>query len=224
MTDKLAKESRRMILDIERENRAVRALTGRDVIDKRVMEAMQTVPRRHFVPSGYSEEAFDNRPLPIGHGQTISQPFIVALMTDLLCTHDNATVLEVGTGSGYQAAILSRLVRQVYSIEIIDELAQSARDRLQSLGFGNVTIKTGSGYEGWPEYAPFDGIIVTAAAPYIPTTLIDQLKPGARLVIPVGKPYCTQNLLVIEKQSDGSTTSTDVLAVVFVPLVNERES
>ena len=223
MTEKADENIQRMILDIERENSAMRALTGRKAIDQRVIEAMRAVPRSQFVPIKYRDAACDNRALSIGHGQTISQPFIVALMTDLLHTDENATILEVGTGSGYQAAILSRLVRQVYSMEIIEELVQCARDRLQSLGFDNVTVKTGSGYEGWAEHAPFDGIIVTAAAPYIPSALIEQLKPGARLVIPVGQQYYAQKLLVVEKQADGSTTSRDILDVVFVPLVHGQD-
>lgn len=213
-----------MIRGIDQEWRLTRSLTGRDRLDDRVLTAMKSVPRHRFVPGENDRRAYDNCPLPIGHGQTISQPFIVALMTDLLQTDEEDTVLEVGTGSGYQAAILSCLVRQVYSIELIDELARPACDRLHELAIENVEIKTGNGYQGWSEHAPYDGIIVTAAAPFIPPALIDQLKAGARLVIPVGQPFYAQELMVVEKRPDGGTTTSNIMSVVFVPLVNENDA
>jgi protein-L-isoaspartate(D-aspartate) O-methyltransferase len=160
--------------------------------------------------------------LPIGYGQTISQPYIVALMTDLLKVNSGDVVLELGTGSGYQAAILSGLVKRVYTIEIIEPLARQAKSRLARLGYGNVTTRLGDGYYGWPEYAPFDGIIVTAAASHVPPPLIEQLKPGGRMVIPVGDRFFTQQLLLVEKTADGQITTRQVLPVRFVPLTGEH--
>lgn len=196
--------------------------TGKSELSARVMEQMATVPRHEFVIPGQQSRAYLNTPLPIAHGQTISQPLIVALMTDFLEPKATDVMLEVGTGSGYQAAILSGLVAQVYSIEIIAELAVSASAVLQRLGYDNVSVRAGDGYLGWPEHAPFDGIIVTAAADEVPAPLIEQLKPGARLVIPVASPGGFQELLVIEKLPDGSTTSRSVLPVRFVPLTREH--
>jgi len=216
------KPQQRMLRDIEREVEYTRQLIGRDVLNARVMEAIKQVPRHEFVPADMRDLAYENGPLPIGEGQTISQPYMVALMTDLLEVQPEAVVLEVGTGSGYQAAILSRLVRQVYSIEIIDALAGSARERLQRLGYSNVEIRVADGYLGWPEHAPFDGIIVTAAAPEIPEPLVEQLKRGGRLVIPVGLPYDRQELVVLEKTPNGRIRTRDVLAVAFVPLTRGR--
>ena len=175
------------------------------------------------MPVGARAQAYYNGPLPIGHGQTISQPYIVALMTDLLETTADDVVLEVGTGSGYQAAVLSRLVRQVYSLEIVQALSERAADVLARLGYGNVECRAGDGYHGWPEHAPFDGILVTAATPVIPPPLVAQLKPGGRLVVPVGQPYSSQELMVLEKLAGGKTTVRDILAVVFVPLTGEVE-
>ena len=186
------------------------------------MQAMKLVPRHEFVPVGTRHAAYYNGPLPIGHGQTISQPYIVALMTDLLEPEADDVVLEVGTGSGYQAAVLSRVVRQVYTLEIIDALSQRAAATLQRLGYDNVTCRVGDGYDGWPEQAPFDGIIVTAASPNIPQPLVDQLKPGARLVIPVGLPNAYQELMVAVKEESGGMSVTDVLGVEFVPLTRSR--
>ena len=209
----------RMLSDIEREVALTRRLTGKDALDERVMEAMKKVPRHLFVPRESRVVAYENGPVPIGYGQTISQPYIVALMTDLLNTQPEHVVLEVGTGSCYQSAILSHLVKQVYTIEIVEELANQARERLRRLGYTNVEVRAGDGNFGWPEHAPFDGIIVTAAAPFIPQPLVDQLKPGARLVIPVGQPYLHQELMVVEKKENGEISTRDVLAVAFVPLV-----
>jgi protein-L-isoaspartate(D-aspartate) O-methyltransferase len=196
--------------------------TGKSELSARVMHQMATVPRHEFVIPGQQSRAYLNTPLPIAHGQTISQPLIVALMTDFLEPKPTDVVLEVGTGSGYQAAILSGLVAEVYSIEIIPELAASANAVLQRLGYDNVSVRAGDGYLGWPDHAPFDGIIVTAAADEVPAPLVEQLKPGARLVIPVASPGGYQELLVIEKLPDGGTTSRSVLPVRFVPLTGEH--
>jgi protein-L-isoaspartate(D-aspartate) O-methyltransferase len=211
-----------MLRDIEREVQLTRRMIGRDCFAKRVMAAMREVPREAFVPEPERRFAYENGPLPIGCGQTISQPYIVALMTDLLDADEEAVVLEIGTGSGYQAAVLSRVVRQVYSMEIIDTLSQRAQETLDSLGYDNVFCRCADGYHGWPEHAPYDGILVTAAAPSIPRPLVDQLKPGARLVIPVGQPYSYQELIVVEKADDGALHEESVLGVAFVPLTRER--
>lgn len=217
------KDTERMLRDIEAEVQYTRKWIGKNALDTRVMEAMAKVPRHEFVPGSARAYAYANGPVPIGHGQTISQPYIVALMTDLLDPEPEDTILEVGTGSGYQAAILSQLVRKIYSIEIVDELAARASERLDRLGCANVETRVGNGYFGWPEQGPFDGVIVTAAAPNIPQPLLDQLKPGARLVIPVGLPYSHQELMLVEKDRTGAMHTRDVLAVAFVPLTGGRE-
>ncbi len=186
-------------------------------LDPTVLEAMRAVPRHEFVPEQHRANAYENRPLPIGYGQTISQPFIVALMTDLLDADEDDVVLEIGTGSGYQAAVLSPLVGRVYSIEIVPELGASAAERIERLDFDNVETKVGDGYYGWPEAAPFDGIVVTAAASHIPPPLVEQLKPGGRMVIPVGGPFSAQQLMLVEKQEDGGITTRQLLPVQFVP-------
>ena len=193
--------------------------TGRNKINKRVMQAMHDVDRKHFVPEVFQNRAYDNGPLPIGHGQTISQPYIVALMTDLLDTSPHSVVLEVGTGSGYQAAILSRLVKKVYSIEKIPDLAEQARTNLKNLGYDNIEILCNNGYYGWEEKAPFDSIIVTAAATHIPNSLINQLKPGGRMVIPVEYSDGRQKLILVTKDLKGNTSIEPIISVVFVPLV-----
>jgi protein-L-isoaspartate(D-aspartate) O-methyltransferase len=190
--------------------------------DARVKEAMARVPRHLFVPSSQVPYAYENRPLPIGHQQTISQPYVVALMTDLLKLGPKDSVLEVGTGSGYQAAILSELVRSVYTIEIVEPLAAEARQRLAELGYRNVEVRAGDGYKGWEERAPFDAIMVTAGADEIPPPLLRQLKPGGRMVIPVGPAGGIQHLTLIEKQADGSIRSRQVIPVRFVPFTRER--
>lgn len=190
----------------------------RGVEDRRVLDAMREVPRHRFVPEGYRGDAYADSPLPIGEGQTISQPYIVALMTSLLELDGDERVLEIGTGSGYQAAVLARLVREVYSVEILRPLGEQARTTLEELGYENVQVRVGDGYKGWPEKAPFDGIIVTAAPERIPEPLIEQLKVGGRLVIPVGNFW--QNLLVITKTADGVEKRT-VLPVRFVPMTGE---
>lgn len=207
-----------MMRDIESEVAVTRHLIGKNHLDPRVLEAMRQVPRHEFVPADERSVAYLNGPLPIGCGQTISQPYIVALMTDLLAPTAGNVILEVGAGSGYQTAVLARLVQQVYSIERIPELADGARERLQRLGYRNAEVRCGDGYRGWPERAPFDGIIVTAAAPHIPRPLVDQLKPGARLVLPVGGRFYGQTLVLVERGGDGALHSRAVLDVAFVPL------
>jgi protein-L-isoaspartate(D-aspartate) O-methyltransferase len=190
--------------------------------DARVMEAIGRVPRHEFVPASLLPNAYENRPLPIGHGQTISQPYIVALMTDLLAVRKGDRVLEVGTGSGYQAAILAELGISVHTIEIIEPLAASARARFERLGYRNVEVVVGDGYEGIAASAPFDAIIVTAAASHVPPPLVRQLKPGGRMVIPVGAPFMVQHLMLLEKRGDGTVRSHQILPVRFVPLTGGR--
>ena len=206
-----------MVAEISAEHRG---LPGR--FDARVREAMARVPRHLFVPRAQQPYAYENRPLPIGHEQTISQPYIVALMTDLLKTGKQDRVLEVGTGSGYQAAVLSELVRSVYTIEIVEPLAVESRERLARLGYRNVEVRTGDGYKGWEENAPFDAIMVTAGAREVPPPLLRQLKPGGRMVIPVGPSEMVQYLTLIEKQADGSVRSRQIIPVRFVPFTRER--
>jgi protein-L-isoaspartate(D-aspartate) O-methyltransferase len=207
-----------MMADIESEVRITRDYIHKDMLDLRVMAAMREVPRHEFVPEQLRFSAYSNGPVAIGHGQTISQPYIVALMTDLLSPAADDVILDVGTGSGYQAAILSKLVRQVYSIENVESLAIEAQSRLAGLGYDNVEVKHGDGYYGWPEHAPYDGIVVAAAAPHIPAPLMQQLKVGARLVLPVGGEYWGQQLIMVEKIADDQFRQTNVLAVSFVPL------
>lgn len=194
-------------------------LRGRDITDPRVLDAVSRVPRHRFVPLDYREFSYSDRPLPIGHGQTISQPYMVALMTQVARPGRKKRALDVGTGSGYQAAVLAELCKSVYSIEILEPLAESARQRLGSLGYKNVEVRAGDGYRGWPEHAPFDVIIVAAAAPRIPEPLIAQLAPGGRLVMPVGQ--LLQELIVIEKRPDGSLRKRSLAPVAFVPMTGE---
>jgi len=212
----------RMVAEIAAMARETGTETGRPRFGDAVMAAMGKVPRHRFVPALQDIFAYDNRPLPIGEGQTISQPYIVALMTDLLDPKSADTVLEVGTGSGYQAAVLAELVAKVTTIEIVEPLARRARQVLGELGYRNVEVRVGDGYGGWPAAAPFDAIIVTAAPAAVPQPLIDQLKPGGRMVIPVGGPSDVQQLLLVEKQSDGRTTTRRTLPVRFVPLTGDR--
>lgn len=217
-----ARQVERLLQDIAWESAQSRPWTGRDGIDPRVLEAIRQVPRHVFVPEWQAPYAYDNGPLPIGHGQTISQPFIVALMSDMLRPQAHHVVLEVGCGSGYQSAVLSKLVRHVYSVEIVPELAKAAQKRLSQLGYANVTVRHGDGCDGWPEHAPFDGIIVTAAAPEIPPSLIKQLKPGGRMVIPVGQPHGRQDLMLVEKNAAGEVSMQNILPVAFVPLTGNH--
>jgi protein-L-isoaspartate(D-aspartate) O-methyltransferase len=214
-------QRKRMVEEIAAMTRETRLETGRASLSGRVMDAMAKVPRHEFVSPSDRRNAYANRPLPIGMGQTISQPFIVALMTDLMEVLPGDRVLEIGTGSGYQAALLAELAGTVYTIEIAEPLAREAADRLKRLGYRNVVTKTGDGYRGWPEHAPFDAIMVTAAPREVPQPLIDQLKPGGRLVVPVGGPGAGQSLLLIEKQPDGRITRRNILAVRFVPLTDK---
>ena len=211
-----------MLQTIEAECRVTQGFTGLSSLRPEVMAAMRLVSRQEFVPPNLTVMAYENSPLPIGNGQTISQPFIVALMTDLLCPEKGDVILEVGAGSGYQAAILSRLVKQVYTLEIIPALAEKAAEVLQRLGYENVEVRQGDGYKGWPEHAPFDGIIVTAAASHVPPALQEQLKPGGKLIIPIGLPYSFQELLVLEKDQKGIFSTRNVLSVSFVPLTHAQ--
>ncbi len=218
------REARMDMLDAIVESTAETAgYTGRGKLDRRVLAAMAEVPRHEFVGDDMRSRAYINTALPITHGQTISQPFIVALMTDFLDPEPGHVVLEVGTGSGYQAAVLSSLVKHIYSIEIIPGLTESAGEVLDRLGYENISLRTGDGYKGWPEHAPFDGIIVTAAAPHIPSPLVEQLKPGGKMIIPVENPGGFQELILVEKTGDGSTTQRSVLPVRFVPLTGDHK-
>jgi protein-L-isoaspartate(D-aspartate) O-methyltransferase len=210
-----------LIEEIAREAEETAGYTGRAAFDPRVMAAMAKVPRHEFVPPEEEPSAYVNTALPIGHGQTISQPYIVALMTDLLNPQPTHVVLEIGAGSGYQAAVLAELVRHVYSIEVIPELAAEASERLARLGYRNVSIRVGDGHAGWAEQAPFDGIIVTAAAPQVPQALLTQLRNGGRMAIPIGRRY-SQDLILIEKSATGETSERNLLPVAFVPLVSVR--
>lgn len=220
--DEYAAQRAQMVADIAAMARVTYAETSRLAFSERVMAAMNKVPRHRFVPAEQLPYAYENRPLPIGHGQTISQPYIVALMTDLLEPKPTDVVLEIGTGSGYQAAILAELTAKVYTIEIIDAVAKRAHELLAALGYRNVATRIGDGYNGWPDAAPFDGILVTAAAAHLPQPLVDQLAPGGRLVIPVGARWQVQELLVVEKKSDGSTAIKRTLPVRFVPLTRDQ--
>lgn len=207
-----------MLEAIRESQRESAAYTGYAELSDPVMDAMAAVPREAFVLPAYRYLAYRNSALPIAAGQTISQPLIVALMTELLEPAPEDVILEIGTGSGYQAAVLAGLVRHVYSIEIFEELANSASRVLERLGYENVTVRAGDGYAGWPEHAPFDGIIVTAAAPHLPPPLLAQLKPGGRLVIPVDQARGHQQLMVVEVNTSGEISSESILPVAFVPL------
>jgi protein-L-isoaspartate(D-aspartate) O-methyltransferase len=206
----------------------IRSYAARDSImesesfEDTILQSLESVPRHEFVPDKLKSDAYGNYPLPIGYGQTISQPYIVALMTDLVQPGPDDVVLEVGTGSGYQAAVLAKLVKRVYSMEIIEPLVEQAGKRLDRLGYGNVETKLGDGYFGWEEHAPYDAIIVTAAASHVPPPLIQQLKPGGRLVIPVGGRFAIQYLLLIEKSEDGEILTRQITAVRFVPLTGDH--
>lgn len=188
-------------------------------LDPKVLGAIRAVPRHRFVPEELAPLAYENRPLPIGHEQTISQPYIVALMTHLLELEPGHRVLEIGTGSGYQAAVLAELAASVHSIEIVAPLARTAADRLGALGYDNVTVQAGDGYAGWPEEAPFDRIIVTAAGPHVPEPLVKQLKPGGRMVIPVARAWGGEELMLVTKDGSGKVRRRALLPVRFVPLV-----
>jgi protein-L-isoaspartate(D-aspartate) O-methyltransferase len=215
-------QRRTLRAEIEQLAAATADTTGRPRFSDRVMDAIDAVPRHRFVPASQARSAYANRPLPIGHGQTISQPYIVALMTELLEPQSGDVVLEVGTGSGYQAAVLAKLVSRVYTIEIVPPLAKGAAIRLEQQGYRNVEVRLGDGYYGWREHGPFDGIVVTAAANAIPPPLIEQLKPGGRMLIPVGAPFSAQELIVLTKDARGKVSTRSVLPVAFVPLTGSR--
>ncbi len=208
---------------IEADVRDTRQYLDKEELDPRVMTALRKVRRHEFVPEELRSAAYYNRPLPIGYGQTISQPYIVAIMTDMLEPQPDDVVLELGTGSGYQAAVLAELVGRVYTMEIIDPLGKQAKTRLRRLGYDNVEVRVGDGYYGWPEHAPFDAIVVTAAASHIPPPLIKQLRQGAKMVIPVGSRFRTQQLLLVEKSEDGQVITRQVLPVRFVPLTGGHD-
>jgi len=218
MANEVDRERNRLLQEIRAEAWDTRDCTGLAAFDPRVMEALYRVPRHEFIEPGSLHLAYANHPLPIGHGQTISQPYIVALMTDLIRPEAEDVVLEIGTGSGYQAAVLAGLAKRIYSVEIVPELAREADARLRRLGYDNVEVRNGNGRLGWPQHAPYDAILVTAAASRIPPALVAQLKPGARLVIPVGYPHDAQQLIVVEKREDGGIDTRPVLPVAFVPL------
>ncbi len=207
---------------LERNRMISRQIEARGIDDPQVLSAMRAVPRHLFVPDQYRDQAYDDHPLPIGLGQTISQPYIVALMTQLAAPDPDDVVLEVGTGSGYQAAVLAQLVDTVYTVEILQQLGDQASERFKRLGYANVEPRVADGYYGWEEHAPFDAIVVTAAAEHIPPPLIRQLKPGGVMVIPVGNRFQVQSLMLVEKTKEGKTTSRSLLPVRFVPLVGKH--
>lgn len=212
-----SEQRRQMVTAIEKDVFLTEKSINKKSFNPVVMQAMGTVPRHEFVPERLRDRSYDNRPLPIGHGQTISQPYIVALMTDLLQPEADHRVLEIGTGSGYQAAILAQLVSMVYSIEIIEPLSLSSNRLLKRLGYNNVKTRIADGYNGWSEHAPFDSIIVTAAISHIPPPLVQQLKNGGRMIIPVGTRFQTQHLTMVEKDMQGNVTTKQLLPVYFVP-------
>ena len=211
-----------MIKLIEQDVRETSAYLKRSALDERVLRAMASVPRHEFVPPELADQAYRNRPLPIGHGQTISQPYIVAIMTDLMELEAGQKVLEIGTGSGYQAAVLAELGARVWSIEIIDALGKRAASLLQRLGYGAIELRIGDGYYGWPEQAPFDAIVVTAAASHIPPPLVRQLAVGGRMIIPVGSRFSTQELILIQRINADEIATQQVLPVRFVPFTGDH--
>ncbi|HHT9133871.1 MAG TPA: protein-L-isoaspartate(D-aspartate) O-methyltransferase [Candidatus Avalokitesvara rifleensis] len=210
------------VYERERTKMVERQIKAMGVKDPRVLKAMQSVPRHLFIPEGLRQHSYEDTPVPIGSGQTISQPYIVAFMTELLDLDKNDTVLEVGTGSGYQAAVLAEIVEQVFTIEIKEELGLEAEERLKEMGYTNIDVRIGDGYNGLPDEAPFDAIIVTAAPTHIPQPLVNQLRPGGRMVIPVGPLYETQSLVLITKKEDGEILRETITLVRFVPLLRER--
>ena len=220
--DHLRDSREQMIRLIEADVRHTSEYLKQSSLDTRVLDAMAKVPRHEFVPPHLLDKAYQNRPLPIGHGQTISQPYIVAIMTDLLDIEPGQRILEVGTGSGYQAAVLAEVGARVWSIEIITELGEQAQARLRRLGYDKVEVRLGDGYYGWPEHADFDAIIVTAAASHIPPPLLQQLKPGGKMIIPVGSPFSTQQLILITRGENDEFITRQILPVRFVPLTGEH--
>ncbi|MCD4667940.1 MAG: protein-L-isoaspartate(D-aspartate) O-methyltransferase [Sulfurimonas sp.] len=216
------KQRKKLIEIIKQEVKNTSEYLGKDKLDKRVIDAINSVPRHKFVPFYSRLYAYKNRPLPIGHGQTISQPYIVAIMTDLLNLKQSDRVLEIGTGSGYQAAIAAQIVKEVYSIEVIESLGLEARKRLNQLGYNNIKTRIADGYYGWKEHAPYDAIIVTAAAGHIPPPLLKQLKPGGTMIIPVGDFMFVQKLILIQKDQKGDLTTRQIMSVRFVPLTGKH--
>ncbi|MCM2307367.1 MAG: protein-L-isoaspartate(D-aspartate) O-methyltransferase [Sulfuritalea sp.] len=214
----MAKERQAMVAEVAAMARDFHAGTAGGGIDAHVLAALGRLPRHEFVPSTLRASAYENRPLPVGYGQTISQPYIVAVMTDLLRVGAGDTALEIGTGSGYQAALLAELGVKVSTIEIVEPLAREAAERLRRLGYGGIATRIGDGYHGWPEQGPFDAIMVTAAASHVPPPLLRQLKSGGRMVIPVGPPFQTQQLMLVEKRADGTLLTRQLMPVIFVPL------
>lgn len=223
LADEFQHQRQAMIELIEADVRRTSLSLDTEKLDENVLDAMQRVPRHKFVPPEWQDQAYENRPLPIGYGQTISQPYIVAIMTDLLKPKKGHRVLEIGTGSGYQAAVLAELTANVYTMEIIEQLGTQARERLQRLGYRNVEVRIGDGYFGWEEQAPFDAIVVTAAASQIPPPLVKQLKPGGRMIIPVGSPFMVQQLVLVEKDLQGTLSVRQILPVRFVPLTGSHD-
>ncbi len=219
--DDFAAERARMVELVEDYGWGSDAALGREAIDPQVLAVMRRVPRHDFVPEELRDSAYANRPLPIGYGQTISQPLIVALMSDLLLLSPDHVVLEVGTGSGYHAAVVAGLAGRIHTIEIIPPLAETAARRLARLGYDNVEVRSGDGYYGWAEAAPFDRILVTAAATHVPPPLIEQLKPGGRMVIPIGGAFALQHLVLVEKDEEGGIRTRQLLPVRFVPLTRD---
>ena len=223
MTKKYAVQREDMIRTIEIKVEATRRYTGVSALDMTIIRALREVPRHEFVPPEMKGYAYDDCPISIGNGQTISQPYIVAIMTQLLSPQDDHMILDIGTGSGYQAAILSRIVKTVYGIEIIEELAIQARERFARLGYDNIELMIGDGNYGWPENGPYDGIVVAATSPIIPPDLVEQLVPGGIMIIPIGLPYMSQELVLVKKHLDGEIETSDILSVAFVPLVGQVE-
>jgi protein-L-isoaspartate(D-aspartate) O-methyltransferase len=223
LDDRLTHARINMVKTIEREVHQTRDYLEKQKLDKRVIKTLETVPRHLFVPEDQRHAAYENRPLPIGYGQTISQPYIVAIMTDLIVPKPRHKALEIGTGSGYQAAVLSHLVDKVYTMEIVEPLGKLAQERLQRLDYHNIEVAIDDGYHGWKSEAPFDIIIVTAAASHIPPPLIKQLKPGGKMIIPVGSRFMTQQLLLVDKDQQEEVTVRQVLPVRFVPLIDKSE-
>ena len=223
MMDGYYDNARKQMLEVIQEQvREGSAYLRKKSLDKEVINAMRSVPRHEFVPLIHRVSSYANRPLSIGYGQTISQPFIVAIMTDLLELKHTDRVLEVGTGSGYQAAVLAEIVKEVYTVEVIEELAKTAKKRLEKLGYINVKTRSGDGYYGWEENAPYDAIIVTAAAGHIPPPLLKQLKPGGKMIIPVKSMFYVQHLILVEKDQKGALTTRQIVPVMFVPLTGKH--